>query len=532
MRDLFTLIFILLSISIKAQDLDQLIGELEATIEKKELYTADKIRTIEKIKDKLEVYRSDNNNEKEYKTCLELFYEYQSFVYDSAFFYIEQAKQEALTMNDPVRYAHTKIKEGFVLLSSGLFKEAIDTLESVPIRILPDSIKAEYYSVIARTYFDLADYSQEPRFTTKHKQKGNLYLDTALLYVPENTNDFWAIESLKRMKDDDWRGAKHAFMYWVNNYDLPRHYEAIATSSLGYIYSMTGAQDKAIEYLILAAIADIKTATKETVALRNLANFLFQQGDKKRAYRYIILAMEDATYYNARHRKIEIATILPIIEGERLAVVESQKSRLVWLIVITATLAIFVLVFLLIIYRQLSKLRKVRRALQTTINELNEINIHLTEANQIKEEYIGYFFNVNSEYIEKLDSFQKNVLHKMTSRQYDELLKLVKNTNIRKERQLLFHRFDEIFLKIFPDFIKEFSKLFREEDRISLKPGELLNSELRVFALIRLGIEDNEKIARFLNFSVTTVYTYKTKVKARSLYRNSFEEKLMDIKAV
>ena len=295
---------------------------------------------------------------------------------------------------------------------------------------------------------------------------------------------------------------------------------------------MTGAENKAIEYLILAAISDIKAATKETVALRNLAKILFDLGDKQRAYKYIILALEDATYYNARHRKIEIAKILPIIEGERLLLLENQKSSLIWLTIITGALGLFVLFFLIVIYFQLKKLKRIRKTLQVAVNNLSNTNKELRLANKIKEEYIGYFFDVNSEYIDKLDNLQKNVLRKVNLRQYDDLLKLIKGKNIKSERQFLYHRFDEIFLKIFPDFIPEFNKLFKPKDKTVLKPNELLNSELRIFGLIRLGVNDNEKIAKFLNLTVTTIYTYKTKAKARAINKEDFHKQLMAIKGV
>jgi hypothetical protein len=529
MRILF--VILLFSLNSNAQNIEKLLKRLDSTIKLKEYYTEKKISNIQKLKSRLNVYEYDNSKAKEYKTDLKLFYEYQSFVYDSAFTYIEKAKHAALAMDDPISYNSAKIKQGFVLLSSGLFKEAIDTLKSVKVKILPDSIRAEYYSVFARAYFDLADFGRDPFFLKKQKQKGNAYLDTSLVYTALNTNEYWANESLRRMKKEDWSGAKHAFSYWVNNYDLPKHYEAIATSSLGYIYSLTGSRNKAIEYLVLAAITDIKNATKETVALRNLAEILFDLGDKKRAYNYIIIAMEDATYYNARHRKVEIASIFPIIEGERLNLVESQKTKLIWLILVTISLVILVFSFLVIIYKQLTKLKKTRSALQKTIENLNILNTQLEESDKIKEEYIGYFLNINSEFIDKLDTFRKDVLRKVNLRHYDDLLRLVRDTNMRKEREILFHQFDVVFLKIFPNFIKDFNSLFSENDQILLKPNELLNSELRIFGLIRLGIYDNEKIAKFLNFSLTTVYTYKTKVKARSIYRDNFNEKLMAIKA-
>nr|WP_319400878.1 DUF6377 domain-containing protein [uncultured Carboxylicivirga sp.] len=531
MKIQFAFFIFFVSINSYSQQLDSLLNELEQTIKLKDKYQVEKENRIHKLTEKLHFYQTENLSEKEYHTCLELLYEYQSFIYDSAFYYVERAKQEAIQLQSPVKLANVKIKEGFVLLSSGLFKEAIDTLQSISLHTLPDSIKRDYYSVIARTYYDLADYSHDPKFSFKHRSQGNQYLDSALIYATENTNEYWSIESLRRMKKEDWKGAKYAFSYWMSNFELPRHYEAIATSSLGYIYLLTGYKDKALEYLVMAAISDLKNATKETVALRNLANSLFKRGDKKRAYRYIIIALDDATFYNARHRKIEIASILPIIEGERLAAVEAQKNKLEYYIIASSFLSILVLFFLLIIYRQLKKINKIRKVLQQTVNNLNELNFNLVEANQIKEEYIGYFFNVNSEYIEKMDDFQKHVYRKVSARQFDDLHTLLKNTNLKKERQLLFHRFDEIFLKLFPNFVFKFNELFSKDQRITLKKGELLNSELRIFALMRLGITDNEKIAKFLNFSVTTIYTYKTKTKSKSNYRENFEQQIMAIKA-
>lgn len=532
MRIFFILLLFIFSSELYSQTNIKILEKLDSIIELRKKYANEKIANIDKIKFRLEVYKSDNNDQKEYATYLDLFYEYQSFVYDSAYHYIEKAKNLAIKMKNPSLVSYAKTKQGFVLLSSGLFKEAIDVLENVNVSDLPNSKKSEYYSIIGRAYYDLADFGNDPNFLKIHKQKGNSYLDSSLVYSTKNTNEYWANISLIRMKKDDWRGAKHSFSYWLNNYKLPKHYEAIATSSLGYIYSMTGAEDKAIEYLILAAISDIKESTKETVALRNLAKILFDLGDKQRAYKYIIIALEDATYYNARHRKIEIAKILPIIEGERLLLLESQKFNLIWLTIITGALGLFVLIFLVVIYLQLKKLKGIRKKLEVAVNNLSNTNKELRLSNKIKEEYIGYFFDVNSEYIDKLDNLQKNVLRKVNQRQYNDLLKLVKGKNIKSERQFLYHRFDEIFLKIFPDFITEFNKLFAPEDKTVLKPEELLNSELRIFGLIRLGVSDNEKIAKFLNLTVTTIYTYKTKAKARSINKEDFYNSFMAIKGV
>jgi hypothetical protein len=136
----------------------------------------------------------------------------------------------------------------------------------------------------------------------------------------------------------------------------------------------------------------------------------------------------------------------------------------------------------------------------------------------------------NSEYIEKMETFRKTVYRKITSRQFDDLADMMKSSDVKKERESLFHNFDKIFLKLFPHFVDEFNSFFREEDRIILKSDELLNPDLRIFALMRLGITDNEKIARFLNYSVNTIYTYKTKIKNKVQgQRDLFEEMMQGV---
>ncbi|MNE71853.1 hypothetical protein D3C80_1677560 [compost metagenome] len=155
------------------------------------------------------------------------------------------------------------------------------------------------------------------------------------------------------------------------------------------------------------------------------------------------------------------------------------------------------------------------------------------EAEKIKEEYIGYSFHINSKYIDKIERFKKNIDQNLTTRKFDEIKLHLNRIDPKKEREELYHGFDKVFLRLFPHFITNFNSLFKEEDQIKLSGIELLNTELRIFALIRLGITDNEKIAQILDFSVNTIYSYKTRIKNRSLVPNEdFEDRIMAIKAI
>ncbi len=520
MRYLITLTFLTISFySSYGQDYKEVIAKLEKTLDNSFQYIEQREALIQDKKDTLYVFKASNDLRKQIRISLDLVYEYQSFVYDSAQYYVSEAKRIAYRLQDLSLISEVKIREGFVLLSSGLFKEAIDTLYSVNTNFLNDSLKSIFYSTLARAYYDIADYVGNPIFTPAYISHGNTYIDSALHYAKPNTNEFWAIKSLQRVKKSDWSGAKYVFEYWINNYDLPRHYYAIATSSLGYIYQVTGFPDQAIKYFGLAAIADVKTATMETVALRNLANLFYSKGDDKRAYRYINEALNQASFYNARHRQLEVGQILPFIERDRMYILKKQRDRTI----IFSCFISLLLILLIIVLRRLNLAR-------LTIRKSNE---NLIEANKIKDEYIADFFNQNSEYIEKIEHLQKWFNRMVATKQFEALRKFPEYINIQTERELLYERFDKMFLKLFPDFVEEFNKLLADGEQIQLKDGQLMNMDLRIYALMRLGINENEKIASFLNYSVNTVYTYKTKIKAKA--RNSSEEfnqRVMEIKSI
>lgn len=488
-----------------------------------------RIKELQRAVGKFTLSRDDRQL---YRYYLELFDEYRSFKYDSAYYYIEAAKAKATALGDSQMLSKAKIREGFVLLSSGLFKEALDTLNSVDVGKLENQNKFEYYSIKARAFYDLADYNKDQRYNIGYVQHGNLYLERALALVDPKTNEYWATESLKRMKQQDWKGAEFAFSYWINNFDLPSEYYGIATSSLGYIYSERGFTKKAIEYLALAAIADAENATKETVALRNLANELYKMGYLEKANLYVSLAMDDATFYNARHRKIEISTILPIIEKAQLNKIKGQNDTLEKIVILLTVLAVIIIVFLVIIFIQLKHKNTARKEMADSYVKLQEMNTSLSEANAIKQEYIAYFIKATSDFVHKLDSFQKSTIQKVISKKTEDLLATLKKYDVKQEREHLFHQFDEIFLKLFPTFVQDFNALFPPDNRSSIKKGELLNTEMRLFALYRLGIQDANQIAEFLELSVATVYTYKTRIKSKSDFKDSFEEKIMNIKTI
>ncbi|TDX00818.1 DUF6377 domain-containing protein [Dinghuibacter silviterrae] len=509
---------------------DSLLAALDKAIAASPAYDQQKLKTITGLENAL---HDGITLGERYDIYLQLFNEYKSFTYDSAYAYARKLTTVAYAMKDPARITYARIKLGFTLVSSGLFKETFDSLHTLDARGAPDSIRAEFYSLMGRYYYDLGDFDNDSYYTGAYNQMGSLYMDSALQLYQTNSFDFSYFRGLQALKGGRIDEASASFKRIIGRQGLAPHQVALVASTLADIYIRKGETDSAIDLLIRAAIADIQSSTKETSAILNLAEQLFKKGDVRNASIYIERAMKEAVFYGARQRKIQAGAILPIIEDEKIAAVEGQRKVLIEYASVVTFLLLVVVALAIIIFLQVRKLRVAQRALSEAHARTQEINHQLLEANKIKEEYIGYFFNVNSDYFTKVEKFKKAIEQKLSDRKFEDIRFLAGNINLKKEKEDLLQHFDKVFLKLFPHFVEDFNALFKPEDRIHLKEGELLNTDLRIFALIRMGISDNEKIAKILEYSVNTIYTYKTRIRNRSLVPNeTFEEKVMQIKAL
>jgi hypothetical protein len=495
---------------------DSLLIQLNQTIEKKDVYENEKRDRINKLHTRLDEHL---NEETRFEVLKDLANEYETFIYDSAFSTIRKLQLSAYKLNDPVKQAYSKIQLGFILLSSGMFKETMDSLVNLNVRGLPDSIKSDYYFILARTYYDLSDFDKDHFYTPYYVKMGNHYIDSARTMAKPDSYTYLYLSGLKNLKNENTGAAVADLNRLMTDFNLTSHQLAVTASTLSYYYISRHEVDVAINLLARAAMADLVSATKETSAMSTLADLLYNKGDIKGAYIYIQEAMDDAVFYGARQRKVQVGSILPVITSAKVNNVEEQRK--IWLIysAIITLLGCLVLVFAIITVKQLKKRKIAERALQ--------------EANKIKEEYIGYYFNINSEYLGKIEAFKKSVEMKLITKKLEDIKFIVNNINPKKEREELYHSFDKVFLKLFPDFVPAFNAYFKDEDKIVLKEGQLLNTELRIFALIRMGIHDPEKIAKILDYSINTIYNYKARIKGKSLIANEeFEKKIMEIHAL
>ncbi len=507
---------------------DSLFLELNRVIKNQDQYVKEKQKRIDQYKSERKLKGNDP-----FDVNLKLYDEYKSFIYDSAFSYARHLQAIAYKQNDPSKIAYSKIKLGFVLVSSGLFKETLDTLYTIRSGMLPDTIRSEFYYLMARTYYDLCDFDADDFYRVHYTNLGHAYIDSAMTLLSPNSSQYLLMSGIKNVRQRNMKEAQSDFEKMIGSFTLSDTDFAVAASTLSFIYSFADEPELAKETLIRAAIADIRACTKETLATLNLADMLYKEGDVGNAYTYVKIALEDANFYGARHRKIQVAAVFPIIEGQQLSMVESRRKMLVLYSSVITILSLITIAFAVIIFKQFKNLKEAKRIISAANDTLTETNHQLSDANKIKEEYIWYYFNTTADYINKLDTLKKSMDMKLMTKRMEDLRFTVDSINIKKEREDLYHNFDKVFLKLFPDFVTVFNSFFKEEDKVHPKDDHLLNTELRIFALIRMGIHDNEKIAKILDYSVTTIYTYKTRVRSKSILENEdFDRQIMNIRAI
>lgn len=311
---------------------------------------------------------------------------------------------------------------------------------------------------------------------------------------------------------------------------------SIITNTLAYFYRNKNQRDKQEYYLIRSAISDIRGAIREENSLRELANLLFENGQTDRALRYINTSIQDATFYGTKLRNLQAAPMVPEIitayghERDR-----KQLATTILLIIISAIALILIVsrFFRSRIIRRLEKanekINQMNGQLNDTLNRMNTTNIMIKESNKIKDEYLTRFMELCNRIIERFDEQHKKENRLARDHKLPELYEELKsNKHINETTQLFYQNFDTAFLNIYPDFPQAVNNLLEPDSRIEPKASRL-TTELRILALIRLGITDNQKIAGILRSSITTVYTYRSKLKARAVSKDSFEE---DIKRI
>lgn len=527
---------------------EDLLNELETTIEKSFVYDAQKWQKIDSLRIQLES-APRNDLRLRHNLYQELLNEYRVFKQDSAFFYGLRTREMAEMLEDMELISAAIINLADISVSAGMYKEALDYLSLINAEDLPENLRSLFYGLMGRCYSEMAEYSNLKQFREEYNLLARDYREKAMALTDEGTFFNIFLHGFIEFKEGNLEQARDAFLK-LQEMKLNLRELALTNFTLGEIYVELSEKQKAIPYLASAAIADIETSTKENLAVIRLSELMFERGDTRRASVFIHKANEDATFYGAQQRKIRVGAILPLIEEQIIDRIEKQRSSLLTQNVIMSFLLIFVVALTVVILFQVRRLKRARKVIEvahenlkminselTTVNEeigsknleLNRVYHLLLEANKIKEEYIGFFFTQDADIFEKFREFKFKIQKTVEEGKLEKVKYLIDTYDLKKEKEKLLQNFDEAFIKLFPHFIEEFNSLLKPEEQIKIKKGKILNKELRIFALIRLGITHNEIIAQILGYSVNSIYAYKTKLRNKSwLEKKDFDEKLME----
>ena len=519
---------------------DALLREIDGIIKNRQTYGAEKEARIADLKKLLVEAASD---EQRYGFCGRLFDEYRAYNLDSSFVYAQRKEELAHRLNKLDYLDDSAMNMAEVMGTTGMYKEALELLGKIDKKTLPDYLYGYYYHLYRTIYGLMGDYAVTEKAKKEYYRMTDLYRDSLLQINASDSLGHALVMADKYIVHARYDEAIDMLMKYYSKPSLDDHAQAMITYTISEGYRLKGDKQGQKHYLALSAIADLKSAVKEYVSLRKLASLVYEEGDIDRAYNYLKCSLEDATLCNARLRTLEISQVFPIIDQAYQLKTKRQQQEMKVSLICISLLSVFLLVAIFFVYKQMKKVAAARREVidtNTLLQELNEelhdsnsqlkeMNHTLSEANYIKEEYIGRYMDQCSTYLDKMDLYRRSLNKIAAAGRVEELYKAIKSSQFLDEELKEFYaNFDVTFLQLFPSFVEEFNALLTEP--MQPKPGEQLNTELRIFALIRLGITDSTKIAQFLRYSVTTIYNYRTRVRNKAVgERDEFEAKVMQI---
>lgn len=511
-----------------------MLQQLDQVVENRSIYDNRKEQKIERLKESIPLAGNDSVR---YEIYNKLFREYFNYQTDSALHYVSLkenlAKAKHWDYEDELRMNRSEL-----FSTMGMYKEAIDMLEKIDSKKLSTSQLRYYYSMWNSLYGLIAGYSLTQKERDIYYQTSTMYRDSLIpLYSPD-------VEIYYRLQAGQFI-ARKAYQEAVDVLKsvptelLEGHSIGLVAFDLSTAYEGLGDTEQEMYYLAKSAIVDLKLSIKEYIALHKLAYLLYQQGDIERAYKYLNRSMADAVFCNARFRAISITQSYPIIDqAYRIKSAQELQLRQI-LMSISLGVSLLLIGMVLYIYRQMRKLKvarldlsKMNEQLQHVNKQLYKVNQELSSANLIKQEYIVHYLDQCTMYLDKMEKYRRSLENLSISKDLKALFKAIKSESfITEEREKFYKSFDETFLSLFPHFVESLNALLRDDEQLHPHPGELLSTELRIFALIRLGITDSNKIARFLRYSLTTIYNYRSKVRNKAKDKMQFETQVGQIQS-
>lgn len=517
---------------------DSIFKELNYAMKHKSQYDKNKEKHISRLKKMLS---GEMSLLQEYDCNKNLFSEYRKFKVDSAIYYVKKNKRIAEILKDKNLIDLAQLQLANLFSSSGKYLECEQILNGIDSRKLQKDVLPLYYE----TYGQFLEHYSTSTYNAEFIKQISSYRDSLLSVLDPYSVKYKINLAQKNIENGAVSIAQKELLQIASESKKKDQDFAMIAYLIGQTYKINGDPILEREYYVLSAITDIENSIKDNASVQNLALIYYESGDIDNAYRFTKSAIEDAIFCNVKFRTLQISELYSIINTAYLDKESKRKEQLQLYLILISILSFLLIIAIVYVYRQMKKVSKIKEELHLNSQKLAELNSNiiqnndllndrnnqLSESNRIKEEYIAHFFDMCSTYINKLENYRKSLNKKASEKQLEELFKMLKSTTVvDTELEELYKNFDSIFLNLYPTFVRDFNSLLIKDEQVILKQGELLNTELRIFALIRLGITDSVKIAAFLRYSLSTIYNYRTKTRNKAaVSRDEFEEMVSKI---
>lgn len=525
----------------KTQPKDSQYYEIDREIENVAVYEGEKERRIDNLKERL---HKEQSPDVRIELINWLIAEYESYISDSALYYINLNLENPRVKENRSLETALLIKKADVAAHAGLFGEASDILEAIDRQNIPADLLEDYYSAYCDLYQYQSEYATDSEYAENHAQLRELYIDSVGQVAPPSSISFVVNQAASEARNGNFPVAEKMLKEHLEKYRPGERNYSILASILADTYKNNGDKKNYHYYISQSVISDIKGAVKENMAMRALATECYEQGDLERADRYLRQSFADANFYAARMRNAQSSRMLPIIGESYNAQQKKLNHQLRLFIIFISILAFGFILIAVVAIIQVRKIRAINKQTKGMLDEvsslseklanankqLNQTNKELQASDALKGEYGILFMEYCSLAISSLQQYQQSLKVAAAQGNFENLRKKIDSANIENKTLAEFYsKFDEAVLNLYPNFVEKFNSLLKPEERVELKPKEMLNTELRVFALIRIGITDSEKIANFLRCSLSTIYTYRSKMKKKALNPDTFEQDLSQI---
>jgi hypothetical protein len=519
------------TVNAQQNDISRLYDTIDSLIEnRKDLFVEKEIR-LKVLKDDLQRSTSEDQL---FKINERIYDEYMAYDFDSAYYYINKNVERQRALGDADRFAASAVRMAHILAVSGIFNNARLLLNEVRVQDISKENKINYYEQQSELNLFRSEMANFTPLFPAYIDSMQHYRQKILEIAPHDSyNYIFNLATYTCEQGEVDQAIKMLEDYLPQLRQGERHYSVI-TSTLAYFYTHKNQPETREKYLLLSAISDLRGCILENNSLRELSIILLDRQEYKKAYNYIQLASADAKRYGSRLRSLQVARLTPLIteayDAERAHTQRRTNILLVVLSVITLLLVAAIIFVLFLIRKRRAVMEKIH-AMNLELERRNAViekaNNEMKESNRIKDEYIGRFLELSSNYIQRGEERAKLLNRLARDKKMAELYAELKSTaSLNESVRLFYQNFDTAFLNIYPNFIKEVNCLMADGNQFEVDEAHKLTTELRILALIRLGINDNQKIADILRSSITTIYTYRSRLKARARSKDSFEDEI------